>query len=347
MAEVRASRPTAHKVLLKAEFELESEAMNRFQRSWQLLKSSMAVMAREKTLLLFPILTTACTIFIAGLFLVPVAFQPTGHAYTSAQHWETVGQRIFQETPKETTTVTQDADSLRIKGHQRHDAEFRPLALAYFALIYFTSMFVATFFNVAFYSQILRALGGEPVSIGAGLSFACTRWQTILAWTLFAGLVGFLIKALEERFGVLGRIVMKLIGAAWSVACVFVIPVIITSEKTFNPLTVLKESALTLTRTWGESLIGYVGVGLGNLFVLLLSVVWLGAGIATAAALHLYWAIALVVVTWLLAIIVWGYLLSVASQIFRCALFLYASNGTLPAPYTEEMMALAWKHKKS
>lgn len=39
--------------------------------------------------------------------------------------------------------------------------------------------------------------------------------------------------------------------------------------------------------------------------------------------------------------------MSVASQIFRCALFLYASDGTLAAPYTEEMMALAWKHKKS
>jgi hypothetical protein len=306
----------------------------------------MAVMGREKKLLLFPILTAACTIVIAGLFLAPVAFQPTGHAYTSAQHWETVGQRIFQETPRETTTAVQDGDSLRIRGHQRTEGKFRPLALAYFALIYFTSMFVATFFNVAFYSQILRALSGEPVSIRDGLLFACTRWQTILAWTLFAGLVGFLIKALEERFGVLGRLVMKLVGAAWSVACVFVIPVIITREKTFNPLTLLKESALTLTRTWGESLIGYVGVAFGNLFILLLSLLWLGAGIGVAMALHLYWGIAVVVGTWLLAIIAWSYLVSVASQIFRCALFLYASSGTLPEPYTEEMMALAWKHKK-
>jgi hypothetical protein len=303
-------------------------------------------MGREKKLLLFPILTTACTILIAGLFLAPVAFQPTGHAYTSARHWETVGARLFEEAPRETTTVTQDAESLHIKGHQQREGEFRPLALAYFAVIYFASMFVATFFNVAFYSQILRALRGEPVSIGEGLSFACTRWQTILAWTLFAGLVGFLIKALEERFGVLGKIVIRLLGAAWSVACVFVIPVIITSERTFNPLTVLKQSALTLTRTWGESLIGYVGVAFGNLVVLLLSVVWLGAGIGVAVTLQLYWGIALVVGTWLLAIIIWGYLLGVASQIFRCALFLYASNGTLPEPYTEEMMALAWKHKK-
>ena len=320
--------------------------MNKFQRSWQLFKSSMAVMEREKKLLLFPILTTVCTILIAVLFLAPVAFQPTGHAYTSAHHWQTVGERIFQQPAGTTTTVAQDGDSLRLTGHQRIEGEFRPLALAYFALIYFTSMFAATFFNVAFYSQILRALSQEPVSIRGGLLFACTRWQTILAWTLFAGLVGFLIKALEERFGVLGRIVMKLVGAAWSIACVFVIPVIITRENTFNPLKVLRESALTLTRTWGESLIGYAGVAFGNLLVLLLSLVWLGAGIGAAVMLHWYWGIAVVVGTWLLAMILWGYLMSVASQIFRCALFLYASNGTLPEPYTQEMMALAWKTKK-
>lgn len=323
--------------------------MNRFQRSWQLFKSSMVVMGREKKLLLFPILTTVFTILIALLFLVPVAFQPTGHAYTSSQHWETVLNRVFKEVPKESRTVTveQNAESLQMTGHKEVQGEFRPLALAYFALIYFVSMFAATFFNVAFYSQILKALGGQPVSIGGGLLFACTRWQTILAWTLFAGLVGFVIKALEERFGWLGRITMRLIGAAWSIACVFVIPVIITEEKTFNPLTVLKQSALTLTRTWGESLIGYAGVAFGNMIILFLSLLWLGAGIATAVMLQVYWLIAVIVGTWFLAMVLWGYLMSVASQIFRCALYLYATNGTLPEPYTEEMMALAWKQKKS
>ena len=53
------------------------------------------------------------------------------------------------------------------------------------------------------------------------------------------------------------------------------------------------------------------------------------------------------VVGWLLLLIAFSYLMSVASQIFRCALYLYASQGTLPHPYDEEMMTLAWKTKKS
>ncbi len=165
-------------------------------------------------------------------------------------------------------------------------------------------------------------------------------------WTLFAGLVGYIIKTLEERFGLVGQLIMRLLGTAWSIACVFVIPVLITEEESSNPLTVLKRSALTLKKTWGESLIGYAGVSFGNLLVLLLSLVWLGAGIAVAVALHLYWLIAVNVAVWLVAIFLWAYLLSVASQIFRCALFLYASQGTLPHPYTDEMVALAWKMKK-
>ena len=68
--------------------------MDRFRRSWELLKSSLTVMARHKVLLLFPILTAAFSIIIAILFLTPVAFQPTGYKYTSGQHWIAVGKSI-------------------------------------------------------------------------------------------------------------------------------------------------------------------------------------------------------------------------------------------------------------
>ena len=306
-----------------------------------MFKSSLAVMRKDKQLLLFPVLTTACTVLIGLLFLFPIAFQPTGYGYESAAHWKAVGSTLYY------------TDGANYANHDyRHSGQVavrsvKPLALVYFAVTYFASMFVATFFNVAFYQQILNALNGEVVSIGAGLRFAATKWKPILMWTLFAGLVGYTIKALEQRFGLVGRLVMRLVGTAWSIACVFVIPVLITSERSTNPLTVLKESALTLKNTWGESLIGYAGVSFGSAIVLLLSLVWLGAGIAISVSLQLYWLSALVIVAWIAAMVLWAYVLSVASQIFRCALFLYASHGTLPPPYTNEMVALAFKMKKS
>ena len=46
-----------------------------------------------------------------------------------------------------------------------------------------------------------------------------------------------------------------------SVAAVFAIPVIIRREDS-NPLAVLRDSAGILKRTWGESLVGFVGLKL-------------------------------------------------------------------------------------
>ena len=157
--------------------------------------------------------------------------------------------------------------------------------------------------------------------------------------------MGFIIKTLEQRFGLIGQWIMKLIGAVWSVACDFVIPVIITEEETSNPVTMLKKSALTLTRTWGESLIGYVGVRLGGTLILVSCLVWGAAAMAATMVFHSTWLAVILCLTWLVTFFTLSYLMSVASQIFRCALFLYATEGTLPAPYTDEMAAMAWKVK--
>ena len=314
--------------------------MNKLQRSWELLKISLTVMQRDKKLLLFPMLTTVFTTGIALLFLCPVAFQPTGHSYLSVEHWKAAANSVF--VVSSASTPEQAAERA---DHGFNATRVRPLGMTYFALMYLLSMFCATFFNVAFYHQILAALSGQTVSISAGLRFALSKWPAILMWTLFAGLVGYVIQALERRLNLIGQLILKLIGTAWSIACVFVIPVLIT-EDTANPFQVLKKSALTLTKTWGESLIGYAGVSFGAAIIVLVSLVWLAGGVAFSLAYHLYWLTVLVVLAWVVAMVLWSYVLSVASQIFRCALFVYASQGTLPPPYTQDMVALAWKQKK-
>lgn len=319
--------------------------MDRLQRSWELFKSSLYVMMQNKVLLVFPILTAALTLMLVLLFLFPVAFQPTGYSYASAQHWKTVTKGIV-DLDSQGPSQTDPNDASFHRG-VRIGSKVKPIAAVYFAAMYFACMFLATYLNVAFYREILNALSGQPVSIAEGLGFAARKWKIILMWTLFAGIVGFLLKTLEERFGWFGELMMRFLGAVWSIACVFVIPVIITEEETSNPFVVLKKSAQTLTRTWGESLIGYVGVSLGGSLFMVVSVVWLAAGIAAATYLHSIVLGVFVFLSWLVGMIVLSYLMSVASQIFRCALFLYASQGTLPHPYNEEMMSLAWKTKKA
>jgi len=307
--------------------------MGRFQRSWLLFKSSISVIARNKELLLFPIVIFALTAVIMLFFIAPAVLLPTGNSYASLEHWRTIGTTYFN--------VSQSASGGNVQ------VTYSPLGLAYLIFLYFVSMFLATFFNVAFYNEILAALNGQPVSLGRGLRFACTRYKAILMWTLFAGIVGLIIKAIEQKLEFAGRIIAKFVGVAWSVASVFVVPIIVRDQETVNPFAMLRKSAQMLTRTWGEALIGYAGIAFGNLLVLFGSLILLGGSAFAAIQLHNYWILAIAVVCWFLAIIVWSYVMNVAGLVFKGALYLYAAEGKVPAPYSREMLDAAWKFKKS
>jgi len=308
-------------------------AMGRFERSWRLFKSSILIVIHNKQLLLFPVVTAALTVVMTLFFLAPAALWPTGHSYMSTAHWDAILRTWFRSAG--------DASA------QHGQVAFSPLAIAYLAFLYFVSMFLATFFNVGFYSQILAALGGQPVSLAAGLKFACARWKAILMWTLFAGLVGLLIRAVERRFDLVGRIIARLIGVAWSIASVFAIPVIVHEEDCVNPFEVLRRSAGILKRTWGEGLIGYAGLAFGNALVLLGSIALVGGAAFASSALNNFWLLGIVLAAWVLGIFAWGYLMNVASLVYKGALYLYAAEGVIPPPYDQDMLNAAWKFRKS
>ena len=289
----------------------------RLQTSWDLLQRSLQVIRSNPRLLLFPVVSTLCTIVLAAFFLLPVFFL----AFTAAK-----GSPMWID-----------------KSDLRHPNVY---VYAYGAAIYLISMFVATFFNVAFYNEIMRALGGEPVSLGSGFRFACSKLRAIFLWSLLAGTVGLIIRAIEERLGWIGKIVMGLVGTVWSVAAVFAIPVIIRREDT-NPLAVLRDSASTLKRTWGESLAGFVGIRLGGVVLLIAMLGFAAFGLLAVAIFHSGYVLIAAAVLWVLAIIIAGSFVAMASHVYRCALYIYASEGVVPGPFTPELMNAGWKVKKA
>jgi hypothetical protein len=50
---------------------------------------------------------------------------------------------------------------------------------------------------------------------------------------------------------------------------------------------------------------------------------------------------------WLLGVMAFSYAVSVANDIYRCALYIYASEGVVPEAYSVELMDAAWKVKRS
>jgi hypothetical protein len=322
--------------------------MGKFKPSRLLITTSLIVLRQNLKLLLFPMLTVVSILGIVLFFALPVVLMPTGQPIWTGGHWLAVEHRIFEGSPsrpfRETVAAVNRGDpSVQVEVDYR-DSRPRQWLTIYLAIGYLACMFIATFSNVAFANEIFNALNGRDVSVGSGLRFAWSRVGSILVWSLFAGVVGLLIQSLERRFGWIGKIILRLVGVVWSVASVFVIPVIVR-DAGMNPVELLQKSAGTLRKTWGETLIGYAGIQFAVTMLLLAS---LSVAVMTALPAVAFgaWPIAVAIaVVWLVAVMSLGYVSGVADQIYRCALYVYACEGVMPEPFSAEMMDMAWKVK--
>ena len=311
--------------------------IDRLANGWKLLLNSFDVMTRNKKLLLFPVATACLTVVMALLFLTPVALQPTSHSYTEKAHWAEVGDRLFVVGPPTAADLAHG---------RKQSVSITPAAYAVAVVFYFLSMFLATCFFVAFTHAIFYALEGMPVSVGEGIQFACTIVKPILMWTLFAGLVGLIIKSLEEKFGAFGRFVVKSIGVAWSVASVFVFLVFVMEEHPDNPIDVVRQSAGVIRKAWGEALAGYAGLQMGGIIVVFTSITMLGGASYLGVAQQQFAAMIALIGLWFAAICAFSYMMSVMSQIYLCVLYRFATTGSVPQGYTPEMLTMAWRPKK-
>lgn len=303
----------------------------KLNNSWQLFKRSVLVIQQHPKLLLFPIVTGLLTASIALFFLAPVGL------VLVAPHW--VGG----------TKIKALADSigfLRFDNGAKFNFYLQPVGTAILAGIYLVNMFLATLASVAFNHEILEALNGRAVSIVRGISAACARWKSVLLWSLLAGVVGLFIRAIEERLAFVGRLIAGLIGLAWSVASIFAIPILARETAFSNPFAVLSKSADTIKRTWGEMLTGYVGMKGTNLLVVWSSILfWIATGV-TAYLLSSGWVLLIAGVPWLVTLVIYSYLASIASRVYLCALYQYASEGVVPGQFDASMMSMGWKLKK-
>ncbi len=300
-------------------------------------------MNQHKKLLLFPLVISVATVGILGFFLVPVVLQPTGYSYTDAAHWKAVAASVL--TQESMADLEKSTIPGQVPSRTHKQLHLNRMGGGFLVVIYFVSMFLAAFCNVAFCHEIFAALAGRDVSIESGVRFAASRWKAILQWSFFSGLVGLLIQKLEQQMGWLGRWVVNLIGIAWSVASVFAIPVLVNETETLNPLDVLRTSAARLKKTWGESLAGYIGMGMGSGVVALLSLVVLVIFWAAGMMLQSPWLFAIGFFVWFTGLVAFSYVWGVAGLVYRCALYQFAATGTPPSPFNSALMASAWKSR--
>jgi hypothetical protein len=197
-------------------------------------------------------------------------------------------------------------------------------------VFYIVAYFVTLFFNTALVgAAMIRMDGGNP-RLGDGLRIAWERAGRIFGYACIAATVGLLLRALEQRIGLIGRIVVKLIGVGWALATFLVVPVLVTRD--VGPVDAVKESAELLRRTWGENLIGNLGLGfVFGAAYLGLAIVSLGI-LVLAAQTGRPLFISLILLIAIAAFLVLSALHATMQGVYSAALYRYATDHATPLP---------------
>jgi hypothetical protein len=257
--------------------------MGRFSRTLQLAGSSWRVLKADKELVLLPVLSLIATLAVAFSFLWPIVRSCT----------DSVGLQ----------------DTCELGG-----TDYVILAVAYVSLA-----FVTIFFNAALvHAANERMEGGDP-TVGSAIRGAMGRVHRILPWALVSATVSVILRTIEERAGVVGRIVAGIAGIAWSLVTFLVIPVLVMED--IGVVEAVKRSGAMFKRTWGENVIAQVGFGLLGFLLVLPAMLVIGLGFTAGGSA----AVAAIVagVAWILFA---SLVVAALNGIFQTALYRFAAD---------------------
>jgi len=282
--------------------------MGKISNTWELVKQSFAVLRKDEELMLLPVLSAISCLAVTASLLA--------------------GSGFFYY-PEIKAAIAQHGG-----WHPSNN-----LLIGAMFVFYLANYFVIIFFNTALVSAAsIRLEGGDP-TVRDGLRAAWNRLGVIFQWALVAATVGMILRMIEERSSLIGRLVAGLLGLAWTLATFFVIPIL--AFENAGPIEALHRSAELFRKNWGEQVVGSFSFGL--IFTLLalpgIALPFLGGAIAggTGATLG---ACTMVIYFIFLAIV------SASTHgIFLAALYRYATKGEMSPGFTPSSLTTAWQPK--
>jgi len=281
--------------------------MGRIVQTWELIGDSFAILKSDKELMVLPI--------FSGIFCVLVSIVILG------------GGALF---------LVPLSGPLAINAANPHSMPQGFWVVLF--LFYLANYFVIVFFNVALVSAASSRLAGGHATINDGLEAAWQRKGRILQWAFLSATVGILLRMIEERAAWLGRIVIGLVGMAWTLASYFVVPVLVVAD--VGPAEALQRSADLFRQTWGEEVAG--GFSFGLIFTLLalpaVALPFLGRNLGPTGMMA---GATLAVLYWLTLAVV----SSAVQGIFIAALYRYAKTKQVSPGFRLENFSQAWQPK--
>jgi hypothetical protein len=270
--------------------------MGSIARGFRLARASWAVVMQDRQLMWLPLLSLLASLVVLGVF------------------------------------------ALGLVGIGLPDAEddVGPAAYLLGFVLYVALSFVAIFFNAAVIGAATERLEGREASISIGLALARRHLGQIFVWAVITATVGMILRTIQERAGMLGRIVGGLLGVAWNAITFFVVPVML-----YEPLTAteaIKRSASIFKERWGEQFVGNGAIGIAVFLI----------GVAVAIPLVLVTSVAPVVGIPLLVLAVLALAAAGAacSGVFNAALYRYATTGDPSGAFSAEDLNASFKPRR-
>ncbi len=182
-------------------------------------------------------------------------------------------------------------------------------------------------FNVALVFAATDRIEGRTPTIGGSLDQAWGRRNVIFSWAILSAVVGTAIRLLEQRLGLVGRLIGVAGGLAWAVATFLVIPVLAFED--LGPIEAVKRSSHILKARFGTIARGglrfgllFLGLSLGALAVLAIGVV--------ALINHAYVIGGVVAVIGFVLLVGISMYASAAGMYMRTILYRYATDQSIP-----------------
>jgi hypothetical protein len=200
-------------------------------------------------------------------------------------------------------------------------------------IYYVVMFFITNFFQAGIYTIAHARMNGRDLSLGDGLRGAQAAAGKIFVWSLISATVGMVLRTIAERSKIIGKIVAVVLGAAWNILTYFSLPALVISNVSVKES--FKLSAATIRKTWGETIIVNVGVGL---FFGLTLFGGLALGIGTmilAPSAPVILAVSVLMVVYAVMLII---ISSALDAIFKLALYEYAQTGTIPGGFSPDLI---------
>jgi len=276
----------------------------RISNSFALVKASAHVLSLDKELMIFPLMSGIATILVTASFIAPI-FVAGGLEFLAGLEQGSI------------------------------------LSLVVVFAFYVVQYAVIFFFNAALVGAALIRLDGGDPTVSDGLAIASKRLGSILGYAVIAATVGMVLRALSERAGFVGRIIVGLLGMAWTLMTYLTVPVLVT--KNIGPIEAVKESAAVFRRTWGEQVVGNFGMSWA---IFLIALAWTAVGVG---GIWLSTNVAPFAIVPAVGIMVTGYVLiglvgSALNGIYTAALYRFAMTGNVPI-FDAHIMGNAFRTK--